>query len=471
MNNFVSIIIVNYNGKHLLEECLSSVFSIDFPKNNYEVIVVDNDSQDDSVNYIKTNFPEVKLIESGNNLGFAGGNNLGIKYANGKYYVFLNSDTRVDKGWLKELVKTAQDNNVGAVSSKLYYYTPFLKLEIKSETHLKANLYNDDDFSPLGLIVEKVRRDKYPDFDGCWYQSGFYPVHGEDLKTRWTDGSGIILLPIEGDEEVFRLVIHGVPSDFESSSNYEINLGGELIKSGVIRSNNVEAIKIEIKKDDFNNDLIWLVQNAGNAIFKSGLGRDLGAVVKNLNRVVEEFYDFDTEYYRQQRKIVGLCGASFLIKKEVVDLIGLFNDNFFMYYEDIDLGLRLWKCGWDIVYQPKAVVYHKHRATTNKETNSFFIKLITKNHLLFLLLHFPLKIFIIKFGLFCLKTIILLTTLKLFEFLKYYGSRYKSVYVQTKGRAESLAILKKIVIPTYKLRKKLETIQKRDFNELVPYLY
>jgi len=471
MNKLVSIIIVNYNGKHLLKECLTSVFSIDYPKDKYEVIVVDNDSQDDSVNYIKKNFPKVKIIESIKNLGFTGGNNLGIKRAKGEYYVFLNSDTRVDENWLKELVITAQDKNVGAVSSKLYYYTPFLKLEIKSETHLKANLYNDDDFSPLGLIVEKARRDKYPDFDGCWYQSGFYQAHGEDLKTRWTDGNGLILLPIDDDKEIFRIVIHGVPSDFESQSKYEIKLGGKVINSGTIRSNDIESIKIEINKSQFKKELIWLVQNAGNAIFKSGLGRDIGAVVKNTNMAVEEFYDFDTDYYQQSRKVVGLCGASFLIKKEIVDQIGLFNDNFFMYYEDVDLGLRLWKSGWDIVYQPKSIVYHKHRATTNKETTSFFIKLIKKNHLLFLLLHFPLKIFIIKFSFFYLKTITLLFILKLFESLKYYGGKYRSVYVQTKGRTESLEILKKAIIPTYQLRKKLEVIQKRDFNELVQHLY
>jgi len=315
MSKLVSIIIVNYNGKHLLDECLTSVFSINYPKDQYEVILIDNDSQDDSVNYTRKNFPKVRIIESIKNLGFTGGNNLGVKHANGEYYVLLNSDTKVDKNWLKELIKTAQDKNVGAVSSKLLYYTPFLKLEIKSETHLKANLYSDDDFSPLGLIVEKVRRDKYSDFDGCWYQSGFYPVRGEALKTRWTDGKGVILLPIEDDKEIFRVVIHGIPSDFEAKSDYKVTLGDKVIKSGSIRSNDVESLKIEINKKDYQKNLIWLVQNAGNAVFKSGLGRDIGAVVKMNETELKEFYDFDTNYYKQQRKVVGLCGASFLIKK------------------------------------------------------------------------------------------------------------------------------------------------------------
>ena len=376
MNKSVSIIIVNYNGKHLLEECLSSVFKINYPRNQYEVILVDNDSQDDSVNYVRNHFPKVIVIESIKNLGFAGGNNLGIKQANGGYYVLLNSDTKVDKNWLKELVNTAQGKNVGAVSSKLLYYTPFLKLEIKSETHLKTNLSSSNDFSPLGLIVEKVRRDKYPDFDGCWYQSGFYQVRGEDLRTRWTDGHGLILLPIEDNKETFRVVVHGVPSDFESKSDYQVILSGKVIKSGIIRSNDVESIKIEVNKKDYQKQLIWLVQNAGNSIFKNGLGRDIGAVLKKNDTEVKEFYDFDTDYYNKQRKIVGLCGASFLIKKEIVDQIGLFNDDFFMYYEDVDLGLRLWKSGWDIIYEPKSIVYHKHKATTNKETTVFFTKLI-----------------------------------------------------------------------------------------------
>lgn len=88
----VSIIIVNYNTKQLLADCLATVFE-KTKDVAYEVIVVDNASIDDSEEYIKERYPSVKWINSGENLGFGRANNLGAKYATGKYLFLLNSDT------------------------------------------------------------------------------------------------------------------------------------------------------------------------------------------------------------------------------------------------------------------------------------------------------------------------------------------------------------------------------------------
>lgn len=88
----LSIIIVNYNGKKFIKDCIDSI-----NKNlhflSYEIIILDNDSKDDSCNYIKENFPEVRLIESKINHGFGKGNNEAVKFANGKYLLLLNNDT------------------------------------------------------------------------------------------------------------------------------------------------------------------------------------------------------------------------------------------------------------------------------------------------------------------------------------------------------------------------------------------
>ncbi len=87
----VSVIIVNYNTKDLIQLCLTSVikWTINI---DYEIIVIDNASKDDSVNYIQNNFPTVKLIKSPINLGFGKANNLASSFARGKYLFFLNSD-------------------------------------------------------------------------------------------------------------------------------------------------------------------------------------------------------------------------------------------------------------------------------------------------------------------------------------------------------------------------------------------
>ena len=88
----VSIIIVNYNTSLLLKNCIESIYR-HTKKIDFEIIVSDNDSKDDSVSMLKENFPEVKIIENGENLGFGRANNRGLKKALGKYIFYLNSDT------------------------------------------------------------------------------------------------------------------------------------------------------------------------------------------------------------------------------------------------------------------------------------------------------------------------------------------------------------------------------------------
>ena len=117
----VSIIILNWNGLEDTVECLESLKDIDYP--NYEIIVVDNGSTDGSCDFLKANFPYVRLIENNENLGFAEGNNCGIRQASGKYVLLLNNDVVVDRYFLKELVNVAEsDPAIGAVGAVAYYY-------------------------------------------------------------------------------------------------------------------------------------------------------------------------------------------------------------------------------------------------------------------------------------------------------------------------------------------------------------
>lgn len=90
----LSVIVVNYRTKILTLECLRSVFAT-ATGFKFEVIVVDNGSGDDSVTAVRSEFPQVQIIESDKNLGFAGGNNLGLKKARGRLLLLLNSDTEV----------------------------------------------------------------------------------------------------------------------------------------------------------------------------------------------------------------------------------------------------------------------------------------------------------------------------------------------------------------------------------------
>ena len=99
----ISIVILNYNAGQLLLDCVESIKNTDYK--NYEIIVVDNASKDNSHKECKKKFSEIKLIENDKNLGYCEGNNVGLRKVEGKFVVVLNPDTLVESKWLKELVR------------------------------------------------------------------------------------------------------------------------------------------------------------------------------------------------------------------------------------------------------------------------------------------------------------------------------------------------------------------------------
>ncbi|MBX4191201.1 MAG: glycosyltransferase family 2 protein [Candidatus Doudnabacteria bacterium] len=115
----LSIILLNYNTKELTKKCLQSVFT---SKTNYkfEVIVADNGSTDGSLEMLKSEFPQIKLVENNANLGFSKGNNAGIRQASGRYILLLNTDTEVKSDTIDESIKYLDANaSVGIVGAKV----------------------------------------------------------------------------------------------------------------------------------------------------------------------------------------------------------------------------------------------------------------------------------------------------------------------------------------------------------------
>jgi len=118
-NPFVSIIIVSFNGLNLLKECLASVYKQSYPQDKYEIIVVDNNSTDGSVNYIKTNYPSVIVIQNSENGGFARPNNKAAAIAKGEYLALLNNDMYAKENWLEELVASQQRTGAACVGGAI----------------------------------------------------------------------------------------------------------------------------------------------------------------------------------------------------------------------------------------------------------------------------------------------------------------------------------------------------------------
>lgn len=146
----VSLITVNYNGSEITDQFLNSLLNISYK--NIEVFVIDNASTI-SPDYLKEKYPFINLIKSKSNVGFAAGNNIGIKQAKGKYFFLLNNDTEVASNFLEPIIELMESNeNIGIASSKLLYYSK--PNTIQYAGHSGINLYTGRGFVVGYLAID-----------------------------------------------------------------------------------------------------------------------------------------------------------------------------------------------------------------------------------------------------------------------------------------------------------------------------
>ncbi len=241
----VAIVTLNYNGKKDTLDLLESLKSLKAEDCELKTIVVDNASSDGSVSAIHSQFTKVDILQTGANLGFAGGFNKGLEYAKiwgADYYLIINNDALIkDSSLLEELIKTVNsDEKIGLVSPKIYFAPGF-------EFH--KNKYNQQD---RGNII--------------WYAGG---------------------------------------------------------------------------KFDFDN---------------------IGSIHRGLDEV-------DTGLYDQIEQSEIFSGACVLIKKEVFEEVGFFNEDYFLYFEDSEFAKKVTDTGFKIYYNGKISIYHKVSQSTGIGSN------------------------------------------------------------------------------------------------------
>lgn len=382
----VSVIVLNYNGLGFLEPCLTALGRLHYPRERYEVIVVDNASTDRSIPLVRQQFPWVTVVENASNMGFAGGNNAGIRAAAGAYVALLNNDTTVDPDWLSALVEVCEaDPLVGACTSKILLMEDRLQLRLETAPFIPSVLGVSGDSRELGVLVGEVAVRGDRAVRPAEFLEGFY---GEETigerRCRWSSGRAVLGLPVSPADRTAGLTLAISSPRPAGAPIVPVSLwvGDEQIAQLATafepRVHEVLLARAVLRRAR------PVIQNAGSLLLPDGSGRDRGAQVRNGQQRFEE----DEGQYDRTEEVFAACGAAVLLRRTMLDDIGLLDDDFFMYYEDTDLAWRARLKGWKIMYAPRAVVRHVH-CGSSVEWSPFFVFHVLRNRLAMLMKNAP----------------------------------------------------------------------------------
>ncbi len=372
---YCSILILNYFGEKIIGNTLKSVVELNYPADRYEIIIVDNDSKDKSRQILESfaaSHKNVRLIFLNKNLGFARGNNIGIKRAKGEYVALLNNDCVVEKNWLRELVNTAGgDSKIFAVSSKILIYPKYLDLNITIDPSIsfiysslqKSNLYQ---FNTRRIYLNIIKKETQ-----CYMQVPFDSVNDQSVELQF-----VFNIKDERGKNLDELI------------NFP-DRNASVIDSTRNKDEIVYSVRINLLNQITKNRTVSKIQNAGIIPFHDGYARDIGAIISDSN----SFYEYDQGQYDQEIEIYAFCGAAVLLNKNILEKIGYLDESFFMYYEDVEISERARLNGYKIYYSPKAGVRHIH-ALSSSEGSAFFVYNVEKGRLLHVFYNFPHRVFL-----------------------------------------------------------------------------
>jgi GT2 family glycosyltransferase len=346
----ISVIIVNYNGSLHLPELGESLKKQTYK--NFEVVFVDNNSSDDSIAIATRCLPNIKIVASKQNTGFAEGNNLGLEKSTGDLLFLLNNDTRIAPDCLAQLLSVftgKTHKQVGAVVPKIQFFKPFSTIEIEAPF-------------PFTLDPESLLQ-QCPLYKKIIPQS---PL----AEPRTTQ---VFLLPAPLPSLHIILSIDNPPT-YRDTGNPSISVsvdGRRIEKFGISFENDC----IELHLPEVVTGGTAVINNVGSYVHPNGDCGDIG------------IYELDRGQYDNEREVDALCGCAALIRRDALGNFPLFASDFFAYYEDTELSIRLRSGGWKIIYTPLALVNHKHAATSDDKSANFRY-LVARNRLLFLAIHF-----------------------------------------------------------------------------------
>ncbi|MBI3120223.1 MAG: glycosyltransferase family 2 protein [Candidatus Kerfeldbacteria bacterium] len=372
MNNKVSLVTLNFNGKKFLEPLLHSLREQTYSP--VEIIVVDNHSTDGSRELLQSRYPDVKLVENGTNLGFAGGNNSALPHCTGEYVGLINNDVVADPHYVEFLVAALEQQNADVVGSKILFYTPFITLRFETPTFIPSENNQSSDTRKLGCMVGSICVDSVDYPKRLFLDQTYGEEQAGEMTYHWISNNAIVKVPVATQHESATLRIQLASSDAMNSPRVHIFIGENEVFAAEI-STTFREYEIPLSRELIHDNGHFVINNASSRLDKhTGSGGDVGMNEDDLGQ-------YDTPH-----EVETLCGGSMMIRKSIIDQYGLFDEYFFAYYEDTDFCWRLNRLNKKLFYEPRAVMYHYHTGTS-KEWSPLFRFLTSRNRLAMMLKH------------------------------------------------------------------------------------
>jgi GT2 family glycosyltransferase len=364
---FIRVVVINFDGGDITLRCLDALRATHYPSDRLQIVVVDNASVDGLNWVLKERYPDVVLIESDVNEGFARGCNIGLRDLDGIDFVALiNNDAIVDPDWLEPLLAGFTGPKVGAV-------VPKLLLNVTAHTVVLQPTRLDT--SPSGntvgvrideVVVDGVVRTADVRFDERHWTDP--ESLAADRAGVWSKGRSSVWWPIEpgAPEEGVTLRLSTVaPQPVDVSAPAPV-LTAEL---------DAEPRDVQLR----TNGEVRIVNSAGGALYAGWSGGDRG------------FLEPDLGQYDDACEVFAWCGGAVLLRVDYLREVGVFDPSYFLYYEDFDLSWRGRSAGWTYRYEPTSRVFHEH-AYSSKAGSAFFAFWVDRNRRLTLVKNAPARV-------------------------------------------------------------------------------
>jgi GT2 family glycosyltransferase len=361
----VRVVVLNFNGGTLTVRCVEHLLALDWPSEQLEIVVVDNASTDGSIEQIEERFPQVQVRRNERNGGFPA-NNLALRDLEGVRYVGLvNNDAFVEPGYLRDLVAALDDDpTVGAVSAKLVLEPRFVEVAITSPTFVPGL----GDSRELGVMLRRVMVDGRDVTGDCHFGVGGWGVeHDRDGAFEWTAHDALLRIPVpDGADGIASAVV-----ELEAERTKDVLIEGGSGRLVVVVGRRPASFDVPI-----GTRPVDVLNNVGSVVFSDGAGADRGWLQR------------DDGQFDEPTDVFAWCGGAVLFRPGYLKDVGLFDEDFFLYYEDTDLSWRGRGRGWRYRTVPTAVARHVH-AASSQEGSAVFEHHVERNRLLMLVKDAP----------------------------------------------------------------------------------